>query len=126
MLLSKKHGLNPTIPKCFFCGEDKNEIILAGKLKGDIEAPKNVAWDKNPCEKCQEHMKQGVIMISVQEGEEGEDNPYRTGGWCVVKDKALENFISPPELLNAILKKRICFVPDDAWNKLGLPKGEKK
>lgn len=37
--LSPKHGLNPSISVCFFCGEDKNEIILPGKLEGDAEAP---------------------------------------------------------------------------------------
>ena len=36
--LSDKHGVNPAIPKCFICGESKNEILLFGKLKG------NDAW----------------------------------------------------------------------------------
>ena len=30
--LSPKHGLNPTIATCFYCGKDKNELILAGKI----------------------------------------------------------------------------------------------
>ena len=38
--LSEKYGMNPTIPVCFFCQEEKNEIALLGKLKGDAEAPK--------------------------------------------------------------------------------------
>lgn len=26
--LSPKYGVNPTIPVCFWCGEDKNEVII--------------------------------------------------------------------------------------------------
>lgn len=39
--LSPKHGVNPTIPVCFFCGKPKNEIALMGRMGGkeDIEAP---------------------------------------------------------------------------------------
>ena len=37
--ISEKHGVNPTIPICFYCGEDKNEVALLGKLHGDKEAP---------------------------------------------------------------------------------------
>ena len=36
--LSEKHGLNPTLGVCFFCGEETGEIGLLGKLKGDREA----------------------------------------------------------------------------------------
>ena len=38
--LSKEHGVNPAIPICYFCGEEKNEIVLAGRLPQDVEAPK--------------------------------------------------------------------------------------
>ena len=52
--ISPKYGVNPTIPVCFFCGEPKNEIALMGKMKGDIEAPKNMVLDYEPCEHCKE------------------------------------------------------------------------
>ena len=35
--ISQKHGVNPTIPICFWCGKEKNEIALLGKLPGDAE-----------------------------------------------------------------------------------------
>ena len=63
---SKKHGLNPTIPRCFFCGESKNEIALLGALKDDIEAPKNLILDYEPCDKCAEKFKEGVLIIAVE------------------------------------------------------------
>lgn len=120
--LSPEHGVNPTIPKCFLCGEDKNEIILMGKLKGDVEAPRGAVFDYEPCDKCKEHMNQGVILISVDEEKSKGDmkNPYRTGGWCVVKDEVVGRMVTDPELRETILKQRVAFIPDDAWELLGL------
>ena len=46
MKLSPKHGLNPLIPGCFWCGESKNEIALLGRLPGDAEAPRSAVWSK--------------------------------------------------------------------------------
>lgn len=116
--LSKKHGVNPTIPKCFVCNEDKNEIILMGRLKDDAEAPKNVCFDNEPCNKCKEHMRKGIIMISVKDGEKDTDNPYRTGGWIVLKEDAF------PNMSEEIKRVRMCFVPDSVWDELNLPRGE--
>ena len=114
--LHKEFGLNPTITKCFLCGEDKNEIILLGAAyKG--RAPMHMCLDTTPCDKCQGHMKQGIILISVKDGESG-DNPYRTGGWCVVKEEAMLQVTTPK-----MLEKRMMFVPDSAWEQLGLPRG---
>jgi len=121
--LSEKHGVNPAIPRCYLCGEDKNEVVLFGKLKGDVEAPRNPVIDQEPCTTCKGYMEMGIILISVRD-EEG-DNPYRTGGWCVVKEVALERIgIQPPELLNDILKMRSAFIPDQLWDMIGLPRGE--
>lgn len=115
--LSKNHGVNPTIPKCFVCGEDKNEIILMGRLKDDAEAPKNICFDNEPCDKCKGYMKKGIIMISVRDGE-NTDNPYRTGGWVVLKEDAF------PNMSEEIKRIRICFVPDSRWDEIDLPRGK--
>jgi len=125
--LSPKHGLNPTIPKCFFCLEDKNEIILMGRIDGDREAPKNVAFDYEPCSKCKGFMKQGVMFIGVDEANTQVprgwgQNPYRNGLFCVIKEDAVERMgIQPSELRESIMKKRVAFTPRDAWDMLGLP-----
>lgn len=65
--LSPKYGLNPAIPVCFYCNEAKNEILLPGRMKDDMEAPHNVVWDRRPCDKCEDLMKQGVILVSVRD-----------------------------------------------------------
>lgn len=58
--ISPKYGVNPTIPVCFFCGEEKQEIALLGKLKGDVEAPHRMCLDYEPCEKCKQIFAQGI------------------------------------------------------------------
>lgn len=116
--LSKKHGLNPAIPKCFYCGEDKNEIILAGRLPDDAEAPHGAVWDTTPCEKCADCMRQGVILIEVRDGESGR-NPYRAGGWVVVKEDAIRRMIKEPAL-SEVLKNRVAFIESAVWKAIGL------
>lgn len=123
--LSPKYGLNPSMGVCFICGEDSGEIIISGKLgryfeDPDIEAPHRAVWHKKPCPKCKEYMKQGIILLSVKDGESG-DSPYRTGKFVVIKEEAMERMISTKELLTDVLKKRMCFIEDKVWNNLGLP-----
>lgn len=116
--LSKKHGVNPAIPLCYFCNKPKNEVILAGLMKGDIEAPRNAVWDTVPCDECKGYMKMGIILISVKDGESG-DNPYRTGGWCVVKEEAVRAIFGED---SKALKTRVAFIGDSDWDIIGLPR----
>ncbi len=118
--LSPKHGVNPAIPICYVCLKPKNEIILAGRLKDDAEAPHAAVWDYQPCATCEAFMTPGIILISVKPGESG-NNPYRTGGWAVVKEEAVRRMLTHPPLVEDICKRRMAFMPDDVWNALGLP-----
>lgn len=80
--ISPKHGLNPTIPVCFWCGKEKNEIALLGRIRekttnrfganvtkrdSDIEAPRRMVLDYEPCDECQKMWDSGVAVIEVQE-----------------------------------------------------------
>ncbi len=126
--LSPKYGLNPSMGVCFICGEDSGEIIIPGLITKknnlghpeEAEAPRRAVWHKEPCPKCKEYMKQGIILLSVRNGENG-DNPYRTGKFVVIKEEAMKRMISTKELLTDVLKKRMCFIEDKVWNNLGLP-----
>jgi hypothetical protein len=131
--LSLKHGVNPCIPKCFFCNRDKNEILLFGKMKPlkdvdgyvldhDPEAPRGMVLDKEPCDECGALMGRGIILVSVRDGEQG-NNPYRTGGWVVAKDDLVERMVTTKELADRILKSRFAFIPDEVWDVVGLPRG---
>lgn len=97
--LSPKHGLNPCIPVCFFCGETKNEIALLGQIgdrrKGeDFEAPMRAVLDYEPCDECKAKFAQGVLLIEVTTSPECigmpiAENAYPTGRYVVVKPEAL-------------------------------------
>ena len=88
--ISHKYGLNPTIPVCFWCGKQKNEIALMGRMTEDIEAPKNMVLDYVPCEECQSHMNMGVAILEASDHPNTENQPpmqegvYPTSRFVVV------------------------------------------
>jgi len=109
--VSPKHGVNPTIPVCFFCGEDKNEIALLGRVRerdphtgravrnSDVEVPMRMVLDYEPCDKCKAHMAQGVTLIGVlthsPDGRppltaQGGTQVYPSGAWCVITAEAAQ------------------------------------
>lgn len=119
--LSPTHGLNASISVCAICGRDKNELIIPGRLKGDVKAPLRAVWNTEPCDKCKEHMKLGVIVICVNEKlTTDRNNPYRDGRIAVVKDEAISRALSS-EMAENVLEWRFCFVPDTIWDDMGLP-----
>lgn len=101
--ISPKHGVNPTIPVCFFCGKEKNEIALLGRInKEDDEAPKNMILDYEPCDECKKNMSLGVTLIGtvrnpsdnrrpIGKDEDGDD-VYPTGAWMVVTKEAAHRY----------------------------------
>lgn len=95
--LSPKHGVNPCMPVCFFCGETKNEIALLGRIGGkeDLEAPMKAILDYVPCEECQKKFAEGVLLIEVTNYPNVANQPpisqnaYPTGRYSVVRPEAL-------------------------------------
>lgn len=98
--ISPKHGLNPTIPVCFWCGKQKNEIALMGRMKDDIEAPKNMVLDYVPCEECQSHMAMGVAILEASDHPNTEGQPpmqkgvYPTSRFVVVTTECADRVFS--------------------------------
>ena len=127
ILLSEQHGVNPMITKCFWCGAEKNEIVLLGKLKGDVAAPRTGIIDQEPCAECAEHMKKGVMFISV-DSSKTPSNPqdaadfYRTGAICVVSEEAVRKLIIQEEMIKFALERRVMFMDDEAWDMADLPR----
>lgn len=118
--LSRKHGVNPSVMQCFFCGESCG-VVLFGVLPGDQEAPRQAVLDREPCSKCQGYMAQGVMLVQVRDNETG-DNPYRTGHLAVVTEDAIRRMLNIG-LADEIVRTRFAFVPQTVWQQLGLPEG---
>jgi len=66
-------------------------------------------------------MSKGVIFISVKKGTR--EDPYRTGGWCVIKDDGVRRMPIEESLEKEILKERVCFIEDEVYDGFGLPRG---
>lgn len=96
--ISKKRGLNPSMPTCFYCGRQKGEIVLCGKLKGDAEAPQSRVFDYVPCENCRKAFAKGILAVEVTEKESEGVIPiakglYPTGQYMVMdEDKFARTF----------------------------------
>ncbi|MCX8074162.1 MAG: hypothetical protein N2749_01060 [Clostridia bacterium] len=111
--LSKKHGFNPSIPVCFWCGKEKNEIALFGELPKDKEAPMKAVYDYTPCRECQKKMAQGILVIEAVLGTEAVKlgNPpidklgsVPTGRWLVMTRQYFEDNVDDEDLKQRILK----------------------
>lgn len=68
--ISPKYGANPSMDLCFWCGQPKG-IILCGRMhekKGDrtdVEAPKGMVMNLEPCDKCKDNFNLGVQIVEV-------------------------------------------------------------
>jgi hypothetical protein len=113
------------LTKCFFCGENDRIVINTRLTERHAEAVDNMdgkVIDHEPCQKCKDLMKKGVMFISVKDGESG-DNPYRTGKICVIVDDAIRRMLKDP---SEVLRKRMAFIEETLWQRLGLPTPEIK
>lgn len=116
--ISPKHGVNPSMGVCFYCGEDDGTIIQPGRLEGDAEAPRRAVWTKEPCPKCKGWMAQGIMLIEATGPES--DNPNRTGRLWVVKQEAVERMGLPPAMLADVIQRRMAFIEPEVSHRLGL------
>jgi hypothetical protein len=144
LLLHSKHGVNPTTTQCYYCNEASEVWLVGAHARQFTEAgikthdggamPMSIGvMNTRPCPKCKGYMEQGVILISVKDDQgavidtaniHGEiPNPYRTGGWVVIRDDAVRRMIKDEKVLADVLKRRMCFIPDAVWDYLQLPRG---
>ena len=119
--MQDKTKLGVALTKCYFCGKD-DKIIMNTRLTEyfakKVEEMNGKIIDTEPCPECKKFMKQGVILISVKD----DDQEYRTGGWCVMKDEAIKR-IFPEEEAKQLLKMRAGFIADSLWDAIGIPRG---
>lgn len=127
--LSPKHGVNATIPVCFWCGKERNEIALMGRVRerdprtgkavrgSDVEMPMRAVLDYEPCDCCKEQFSQGVHIIECSldrvDGRPAmtKDNKghsmYPTGRFIVMKSEAAKNIFNvDPSMLEP--GKKMC------------------
>lgn len=120
--VSEKHGVNPSLDTCFWCGGDAG-IVLFGRLKDDAEAPRRVCSGYAPCSKCQEMRAMGITIIALEpkayNGDKPEITPgfVPTGRWSVLKEEAVIRILNQP-LLDQVLKTRAVYMLEEEYRKL--------
>lgn len=103
--LSPKYGVNPTIPVCFWCGKERNEVVLMGRIGDgrkheDFEAPKNMVIDFEPCDECKKNMALGFTVMEATNKPNGISNVeiqkdvYPTGRFMVLKTDAAQRIFN--------------------------------
>lgn len=104
------------MPICFWCGQEKNEIALLGKLKYDAEAPRNCIIDYKPCDKCKANMDLGCTVIEVtttpneRTDKEIQEGLYPTGSFSVLKPEAFKRIFNSDA--------KMCFLDREVYQKL--------
>ena len=106
--LSPKHGLNPMLTTCFWCGEPTG-VAIVGRLRADgdndAEAPRSSCVDLEPCAKCRKKFEQGVLAIEVTEdgskfgnnerfsfgAKDGPQHLWPTGRYAVLRAEAVKD-----------------------------------
>lgn len=119
--LSPKHGVNPTLPICFWCGKERGDIALLGRIGGkkDLEAPRHAVIDYQPCECCKEYMNSGfTLMEATSSPNEVSSVPiqagvYPTGKWCVIKPEAADRIFG-----EGTSDSRKAFLDTELYNRL--------
>ena len=86
IILSEKHGLNPSMDCCMYCGEAKG-IALLGKLPKDAKAPRKICTSVAPCDKCAEKYKDYALIVEAKS--EDLKKPEPTGRWFAIPKDAI-------------------------------------
>ena len=106
--LSPKHGVNPSVTHCECCGKSIG-IAMLGQLKGDAEAPRDIAMGF--CEDCQKVIDaDGLMIIEVRNGESG-PNPYRTGRIVGISKEAKNRIFKD-------LNQTVAYMEEEMFQKL--------
>ena len=61
ILLSPKHGVNPSMGVCELCGKDTGELLLLGRIEDDKEAPRFIAHGR--CDECRKLGEEYVAIL---------------------------------------------------------------
>jgi hypothetical protein len=131
------------LTKCFYCLKD-DRILLATKYREtkdgmqpikDLGPANGKVIDLEPCQECAKWMKQGIILIGIDSAKsdpgwerEQMPNPWRAGGWSVIKDEAFKRIFTGEEVTEFALKHRFMFIEQEVMEKLGIipAKGEEE
>lgn len=122
--LHHEHGVNPTIPLCFWCEKPRNEVALLGAAyKG--RAPRHMCIDYEPCDTCKANMARGITLVEAKKTPASTNQPeiqtgvYPTGRWAVITEDAARKIFGPASAESTI-RMRKAFIDVALAEEIGL------
>lgn len=123
IVLSKKWGVNPTIPICWYCNKQKNQVAMLGQQgeklarllgheDGHMPMATQLPLDYVPCDECRA---KGIGIVEVSEEE---PHPPTGNIWLVMKDAAKATL--PETMWPRIEKEGYALVSEEVAKRLGL------
>lgn len=120
--LTRGQGGAITIPVCCICGDDKGEVMMLGELPQGAKVSKYTVLDLEPCDECKADMRRGIVLVEIEKGDPAKMRDiHRTGNVAVVEESEVENLTDDASIVSRVRETRFAFVPEDAWERLGLP-----
>lgn len=125
------------LTKCYFCGGDSQILInsrLTPRDASNVEKAHQKIINMEPCDKCSEFMKKGIILLTIDSAKSGENwnkhdgsdylmpDPHRMGGFIVLTENGLRHLCLPPEMEQWAFKKRWMFIEHETAEQIGLLK----
>ena len=129
--MNKENTIGVALTKCYFCGAD-SDIILNQRLTVSearkVEAMHGKVVSMDPCPKCAEYMKRGIVLIGIDpdKSEPGWNkggripNPHRTGHYIVITEKGFKHAFTEGPAAAFGLKHRWMFITEESIRALGL------
>lgn len=128
LVLSKKHGVQPCIPLCPVCDEEKNEIVMLGAAgdelakalghaDGAMPMHAHIPGDLEPCDKCKSR---GITIYVADRGVAGK--PDEVHKVLLVTEDYVKRLLQDSKELEAVLSRRVMGLPLEVAEPLGLMK----
>lgn len=132
------------LTRCYYCLEPFEILLATEYLNGepvhDMAQYQDKCINMDPCPKCKGYMDQGIILITIDPsksaanwhtnpnpGEPFMPNPFRAGGWYVVREEAVRRMLEgSPKMLEFAIKHRWMFIEHEAAERLGLVEAAKR
>ena len=127
IMLDPKHGVNPSLGCCFWCGE-AIDVLLFGRLRSetkkafgmrliDTAAPREVVTSHEPCKACLEIMGRGICLM---EATGPEDKAEPTGRYWVVTEACVRKIVKFDALADEIVTKGKSWISPGDAQRVGL------
>lgn len=130
------------LTKCYYCGKDSDILMnrkLTKNLAKQVESMNGMVVSMAPCQQCEKYMEQGIILLTIDSNKSDKDwhtrpsnkpnnelwipNPYRTGGFVVVREEAIGSMLGEDSpIFKQAKERRFMFIEHETAVAIGLLK----